>query len=86
VQKPPGLVRQEAIDEEVVLLEVERLVLAFEVAGAVAGDAVTQDEVLGPGRGTDRVCLDEPETIDRVTQRRRRKERAINSEAPEIQD
>ena len=59
------LARQEAVVDEAVLLDREPRVAALEVAGAVAGDAMAQGQVLGPRRRADRVGLDEAELLDR---------------------
>lgn len=74
MKEPPGRVRQEAVDEEVVFLEAERLVLAVEVAGAVVGDPMTQDEVLRSRRCANRVGLYEAKAVDGVRQGRWREE------------
>jgi hypothetical protein len=57
--------RQEAVVDEAVLLDGQARVATLEVAGTVAGDAVTQRQVLGPRRRADRVGLDEAELLDR---------------------
>ena len=52
-------------------LHAERLVAAFEVAGAVALHPVAQDEVLGAGRRAYRVGLHEAEALERALKRGR---------------
>ena len=47
----------EAVDDEEVLLHIELRVVAFEVAGAVAFDAMAQRQVLSARRGADRIGL-----------------------------
>ena len=56
--------RHEAVVDEGVFLDAERRVAAFEVAGAVALDAVAQRQVLRARRGADRVGLHEAERVD----------------------
>ena len=59
------LPRQEAVVDEAILLDREPRVAALEVAGAIAGDAVAQGQVLGARRRADRVGLDEAQLFDR---------------------
>ena len=59
------LPRQEAVVDEAVLLDREPGVAALEVAGAIAGDAMAQRQVLGARRRADRVGLDEAQLFDR---------------------
>src|SRR6478735_7656149 len=69
VHQRADLARQEAVVDEEVLLDVEPRIAPRQIAGAVAGDAVTQRQVLRPGRGANRVGLDEAEPRDRAWQR-----------------
>jgi hypothetical protein len=59
------LPRQEAVVHQAILLDREARVAALEIAGAIAGDAMAQRQVLGARRGADRVGLDEAELFDR---------------------
>ena len=61
----------EAVVDEDVLVDVEPRVAPLEVASAVAGNPVTQDQVLRARRRADRIGLDEAELVDRARERRR---------------
>ena len=58
--------------------------MPIEVAGPIAADPVTEDEVLGARRGADRIRLDKPEPVDGLLERRRREQAAIHGEAPQV--
>src|SRR5580658_8288762 len=60
--------RQKAVVDEKVFLQRQPRVAALEVAGAVAGDPVAQRQVLGAGRGADRIGLYEAELADRASE------------------
>ena len=55
--------RHEPVVHEEVLVDVEFRVAALEIAGAIAGDAMPQREVLRPGRRADGIGLHEAETV-----------------------
>jgi hypothetical protein len=76
--------RQEAVVDEGVFLDLQLRVAALEVAGAVAGDAVAQDQVLRARRRADRVGLDEAELVDRATERRRLEQRSRDGVAAQV--
>ena len=74
----------EAVVDEEILFDRQRLVARLEVAGAVALDARPQRQVLGAGRGSDGIGLHEAQPIERAFERRRRKQAAADGEAPQI--
>ena len=74
----------EAVVDEEVLFDRQRLIPRLEVAGAVALDARPQRQVLGAGRGADGIGLHEAEPIERVFERGRRKQAAADGKAPQI--
>ncbi len=76
--------RDEAVVDEDVLGDVERRIPPLEIAGAVARDAVPQDQVLGSRRGADGIRLHEAEPIDRARQRRRPEQAAGDGEAAQV--
>jgi hypothetical protein len=76
--------RQEAVVDERVLVDPQARIAALEVADAVAGDAVAQDQVLGARRRADRIGLDEAELVDRARERRRLEERARDGVAAQV--
>ena len=71
------------VDEEV-FLDPELHVAPLQISRPIPADAMTQRQVLGPGRGADRIGLHEPEPANRFLQRRRREERVRNREPPEL--
>ena len=75
VQELPHRPVKKSVGVKDVFLDVQRGVAALEVSGAVARHPVTQDQVLGPGRRTDRVGLDEPESAQGARQGRGREQR-----------
>jgi hypothetical protein len=76
--------RQEAVVDEEVLLDVELCVSAFEIARAVACDAMAERQVLGPRRRADRIRLDEAELVDRPAQRGGREQAASDGVAAQL--
>ena len=76
--------RQEAVVDEEVFFDRQLRIAAFEVAGAVAGHAVTQGEVLRARRGADRIGLHEAEFIDRTRERGRLEQRAGHGMAAQV--
>src|SRR5579872_3831310 len=60
--------RDEAINQKEVFLDVECRIVAFEVAGTVVLDAMTQDEVLRPRGCTDGIGLYEAKFLDGALQ------------------
>ena len=73
-QRPVGGAEETVVDEEI-LVHIEIGIAPFQIAGAIALDAVTQGQVLGARRGADRVGLDEAELRDRAAQCRRCEQR-----------
>ena len=55
----------ETVVDEEVLFDRQRRVEPFEIAGAIARDAMAQREVLRAGRRADRIGLDEAQALDR---------------------
>jgi len=53
-------------------------VVAFQIAGAVAGDAMAQDQILGTRRSADRVGLHKTERANRLMQPDRLEQRSRN--------
>ena len=76
MQQGRCLRRQEAVGVEEILLQPEPDEAPLQIPGAIAGDAMPQDEVLGPRRRPDRVGLDEAHLRHRPPQQRRRKKRS----------
>ena len=76
--------RDEAVVDEDVLFDAERRVRPFEIAGAIAGHAMAQRQVLRPCGRADRIRLHEAEAIERARECRRRKEATGDGEAPQI--
>ena len=76
MQQGRGLARQEAVIDEEGLFDVEALVAALEVAGAIVPDAVDEDQILSPRGGAHRIGLDEAQTRDGPRQRRGTEETA----------
>ena len=74
----------EAVVHEEVLVDVEAGIAALEIAGAVAGHAMAQREVLRARRRPDRVGLHEAERVERALQRGRREEAARDRRAPQV--
>src|SRR5204862_1700896 len=56
--------RHEAVVDEDVLFDVERVIQALEIPGAVAGDAMAQREGLRARRRANRICLHEAERVE----------------------
>jgi hypothetical protein len=69
VQERAQAAGDEAVRIEHVLVDVEGRVLPVEIAGPVAGHPLPQDQVLRPGRRTDRVGLHELQFRQRWGQR-----------------
>src|SRR5687767_6939094 len=74
----------EPVVHEKILVDVELGILTLQIAGAVAGHAMTQREVLRARRCPDGIGLYEAEDVEGVLQRGRRKEAARDRGAPEI--
>jgi hypothetical protein len=55
---------QESVIDEEVLFDGERVIMALQVAGTIARDAVPQRQILGTCRRADRIGLDETEPLD----------------------
>jgi hypothetical protein len=71
----------EAVIDEGVLLDVERLVVPLEIAVAITGDPMAERQILCTRRRADRIGLLEAERRDRLSERRRRKQAARHSVA-----
>jgi hypothetical protein len=69
VHQALDLLRHEPVVDEVIFLDPERRVVAFQVACPVAADAMPQRQVLRPRRRTDRIGLDESEALQRPLER-----------------
>ena len=78
--------RQESVVDEEVLFDGERVVVALEVAGTIAGDAMPQRQILGPCRRADRIGLNEPEPIDSGPERDRLKQTSGDGIPPQCRD
>ena len=76
--------RHEAIVDEEVLVNVEAGVVALEIAGTVAGDAVAQREILGSCWCADRIRLHETQDVQRTLKRGRLEEAASDGGAPDV--
>src|SRR6185503_13625761 len=66
------------------LFDGELWIAALEVAGAIVGDALAENQVLRARRSTDRVRLDESEPGDGSRQSRRFEERAGDGMAAQV--
>ncbi len=84
VHEPGHFARHETVVDEDILFDAERVVEAFEVAGAISGDAVPQSQVLRAGGRANRVGLHEAERVQGARKRGRRKETAGDGEATEV--
>jgi hypothetical protein len=76
--------RDEAIVHEDIFVDVETRIVALEVAGAVAGHAMTQRQVLRARRSPDGVGLHKAECVERALQRGRREQGAHDRSAPQV--
>ena len=74
----------EAVVDEEVLVNVEARVATFEIAGAIARDAVAERQILSPGRRADRIRLDKRERIECALERGRRKQTARDGESAQL--
>ena len=74
----------EAVVDEEVFVNIEVGILSFQIAGAIAGHAMAQREVLRPGRRADRIGLHEAERIERALQRGGREKAASDGRAPQV--
>jgi len=72
------LSRQKTVVDEEILLDGQARVTPFEVAGAVAGHAVPERQILRTGGRADGVGLDEAKLLDGATERGRLEQRARN--------
>ena len=57
---------------------------AFEIAGAIAGHAMAERQILRAGRGANRICLDEGERVECALERGRRNQAARDGESPQF--
>jgi len=78
--------RQESVVDEEVLFDGERVIVALEVAGTVASDAMPQRQILGTGRRADRIGLDEPEPVDSGLERYGLKQTTGDGVPPQCRD
>ena len=76
--------RDKAVVDEDVLFDRQRRVQPFEVAGAIAPDAMSQGEILCPGGGANRIRLHETEPVDRARQAERLEQAAGNRKAAKL--
>jgi len=67
-------------------VDAEPRILALEVTRTVLRDPMTQDQVLGACRGTDRIGLDEADRLERVRQRHSGKEAARDRVPAQVVD
>jgi hypothetical protein len=64
----PHVAGHEPVIDEHILVNVETVIAALEIAGTVTGDAVPQDEVLRARRRAYRIRLHEAEPVQRALQ------------------
>jgi hypothetical protein len=76
--------RHEAVVDEMILLDAERRVPAFQVAGPVVFDAMPQRQILGARGRADRIGLQETEPFQRAFERGRTEQTAGDGKMPEI--
>ncbi len=76
--------RHEAVVDEEILFEAELRVVALEIAGAVAPDAMAQHQVLSAGGGANRIGLDEAELVERALEGGRGEEAIGDGVAAEV--
>src|SRR5882757_2961087 len=76
--------RQDPIANQEILLQGEARIAWLEVARPIACHSMAQHEVLGTGRRPDRVRLDETESADSSTERRRPEQRAGHRVAAQL--
>ena len=76
--------RHEAVGDEEILLDAERRVAAFEVAGMVVVDAMAQREILRACRRPDRIRLHESKPVEGAFERGGREKTAGDSEAAQV--
>ena len=74
----------EAVGDEEILLDAERRVAAFEIAGTVVLDAVAQRQVLRARRRADRIGLHEAQPVEGAFQRGGREETVGDGKAPQV--
>ena len=74
----------EAVVDEDVFVNVEALVATFEIAGAIARDAVAERQILSPGWRANRIRLDKRERIECALERGRRKQTARDGESAQF--
>src|SRR5215470_9577030 len=70
----------ESVVDEEVFLDAKLVIAALEVARTIPLDAVPQRQVLRPRRRANRIGLYESQRLDRVLERRRRKQTAFDGE------
>ena len=86
VHQPRHLAGDEAVVDEDVLFDAERLVLAFEIAGAISGDAMAQRQVLRARGCANRIGLHEAKGVEGAREGRRPEQAARDREAAEISE
>src|SRR5579864_2178693 len=79
--KFPG---DESVIDEEILLDPELHIPAFQIACFVVLDAMTKDEVLGPGRRSNRVGLDKLQPMQGAFQSGRRKQTLRHKKPPQM--
>src|SRR5437588_7371269 len=75
--------RNETVDDEVILFDVQLHIQAFEVAGTVVLDAMTQRQVLSTSWRADRIGLDEAHPVQGTLQRGGLEETARDCKPPQ---
>src|SRR5688500_2939292 len=78
------LARDETVVDEEVLVHVERRVETLEITRPVSLDAVAQGQVLGSGRGPNRIRLHEAERIDRGLERGGREQGSCHGKPAQV--
>ena len=76
--------RDEAVDDEEILLDAELHVAAFEIARAIAVDAMAQNQILSAGRSANGIGLHEAHFVESAFQRGGRKKTARHGESPDV--
>ncbi len=82
MQQIPHAPRDEPVRVEVVLLDVEQRVVTLEIAGAISGDPVPQNQILRARRRANGIGLDKAKPIDGALQCERFEERLIDRVPP----
>src|ERR1700722_13185054 len=78
MKKVPGLPRDETVGVEVIFLDVELGIAAFQVADSIILDAMSESKVLSRCRRLDRISLHETKLVYRPFQGGGSKERLLD--------